>query len=106
MKKCSSETYHIFFNNLANPLRVRIISELKTKPLSVTKLAKKINEEQSKISHALLSLKLCNIVTAKTKGKERIYSLNKRTIVPILKLIDKHSNTFCKSGCKCGVCGK
>ena len=94
--KC--DTYHIFFGSLANPLKIQIITLLKEKPLSVGDLVKKSKEEQSKISHALASLKHCKIVQAKTKGKTHIYSLNKKTIIPILKIIDKHKMNFC-GGC-------
>ena len=93
-------TYHVFFSNLANPLRISIISCLKTKDQSVSQLIKELNVEQSKLSHALKNLRDCNIVNVKEKGKERIYSLNKKTILPILKLIDEHSKANCKGKCK------
>ncbi len=93
-------TYHVFFSNLANPLRIKIISALKNKSKSVNELIKELRVEQSKISHALGSLKECNIVSVETKGKHRIYSLNKKTIVPILKLIDQHARFHCKGKCK------
>ncbi|MCW8965935.1 MAG: metalloregulator ArsR/SmtB family transcription factor [Candidatus Pacearchaeota archaeon] len=92
--------YHIFFNNLANPLRIDIIITLKEKAMSVSDIVAELKVEQSKISHALSSLKCCNIVEFKQKGKQRIYSLNKKTIVPMLNLIDKHAKTFCKGDCK------
>tara|TARA_Y100000034_G_C6783515_1_gene350376 strand:+ start:105 stop:443 length:339 start_codon:yes stop_codon:yes gene_type:complete len=100
------QSYHIFFTNLANPLKIDIILNLGNKEKSVTQLVRDLEVEQSKISHALASLKNCNIVDVKQKGKQRIYSLNKKTIVPMLKLIDKHSNIYCESECcddkKCG----
>lgn len=99
-----NSTYNIFFTNLANPLRIDIVTLLKDKEKSVTEISKQLNVEQSKVSHALSSLKCCNIVEVKQKGKQRIYSLNKKTIVPMLKLIDKHAATFC--GGKCGECGE
>jgi len=99
-----NNTYHIFFTNLANPLRIKIISSLKEKEKNVTELSKELKVEQSKLSHALRLLRHCNIVDVKQKGKQRIYSLNKKTIVPILKIIDKHSKTFC--GGNCIACGK
>ena len=91
--KCN--TYHVFFRNLAHELKVQIITELKQKPLSVTELSKKLNVEQSTISHALASLNHCSIVQVKQQGKKRIYSLNKETIVPILQIIDKHKCKYC-----------
>lgn len=100
----SKSTYHVFFSNLANPLRVDIISALKEKDKSVSEIVSELKVEQSKVSHALKSLKSCNIVSSKQKGKQRIYSLNKKTILPMLKLIDKHSKSYCSGNCK--FCGR
>jgi DNA-binding transcriptional ArsR family regulator len=96
----SANTYHIFFSNLANPLRIKIISSLKGGSKTVSELISEIGVEQSKLSHALRNLRDCNLVGFKTRGKERLYSLNKNTILPILKLIDKHAKNNCKGGCK------
>ncbi len=92
-------TYDIFFRNLANPIKINIISALKEKESSVSELSKKLKIEQSKLSHALALLRSCNLALVKQKGKERIYSLNKKTIIPILNIIDKHKCTYC-AGCK------
>jgi len=89
-------TYHVFFRNLANPIKISIISTLKIKSSSVSELSKKLNLEQSKLSHALKSLRICSIVTNKRYGKRIVYSLNKETISPILKLIEKHEKKYCK----------
>jgi len=91
------QSYNIFFGNLANPLKIGIILSLKTKEKNVGEITKDLNVEQSKISHALQSLKTCNIVNVEQKGKERVYSLNKDTIVPMLDLINKHANIHCKN---------
>jgi DNA-binding transcriptional ArsR family regulator len=91
--------YYIFFGNLANPLKMDIIEELKKNPSSVLELAKKLNVEQSKLSHALKSLRHCSIVNVEQEGKKRIYSLNKETIIPMLEIIDKHETKFCKKCC-------
>ena len=88
-------SYNIFFSNLANPLKIGIVLSLRQNPKNVTELVKELVVEQSKVSHALQSLKGCNIVDVKQNGKERVYSLNEDTIVPMLKLIDKHANTYC-----------
>jgi DNA-binding transcriptional ArsR family regulator len=100
---CKMNKYYIFFGNLANPLKMDIIQELKEKPSSVLELAKKLNIEQSKLSHALKSLKCCSIVNVERKGKKRIYSLNKETILPMLDIIDKHETKFCKGKCMKGI---
>jgi ArsR family transcriptional regulator len=91
--KCN--TYHFFFRNLANPLKTEIISALKEKESSVNELSESLGIEQSKVSHALTAMKNCNIVDVKQKGKQRIYSLNKDTILPMLKIIDKHKCKDC-----------
>ncbi len=103
----SKSTYHLFFTNLANPLKMDIILSLRESRKSVNELRAELKVEQSKISHALACLKGCSIVVSEQKGKQRIYSLNKKTIVPMLKLLDKHAkeNCNCKS-CLKGVCLK
>ena len=87
--------YYPFFQNLANPLKIRIVTILKEKPGSVLELAKKLKVEQSKLSHALTSLRHCSIVNVKQEGKKRIYYLNKETILPMLEILDKHESKFC-----------
>ena len=92
----TSETYHLFFTNLANPLKMRIILSLRKREKSVNEIIEELRVEQSKLSHALASLRCCSIVKSKQKGKQRIYYLNKKAIVPILNMIDKHEKKFCK----------
>jgi len=95
--------YYAFFTNLGNPLRIKIVTLLSKKERNVTEISKELGIEQSKVSHALALLRSCNIVESKQKGKQRIYFLNKKTIVPMLKLLDKHAKTFCKNP-KCRRC--
>jgi DNA-binding transcriptional ArsR family regulator len=92
-------SYHTFFTNLANPLKIEIVLELRKGEKNVSELVKSLKGEQSKISHALSNLKNCNIVVMKKKGKQRVYYLNEETILPILKILDKHSKTFCNKDC-------
>ncbi len=98
-KNKENNKYHFFFGNLANPLRVEIITLLKKKEMSVTELGKAINVEQSKLSHALANLRRCNLVKTKREGKQIIYSLNKKTLLPILEIIDNHSTLNCGGNC-------
>jgi DNA-binding transcriptional ArsR family regulator len=82
-----------------------IILSLRESKKSVNELCKDLKVEQSKISHALSCLKGCSLVDSEQKGKQRIYTLNKKTIVPMLKLLDKHSIGFCgREKCKGCVC--
>lgn len=87
---------HLFFETLGTRLKTNIIAELKEKPSSVTELAERLNQERSKVSHALISLLDCGFVSAKKDSKRRIYSLNKDTIIPLLNLVERHVKKYCK----------
>jgi len=95
----NSKSYHYFFMNLGNKTKLGIILALKNKNMNVSEIVSYLKEEQSNISHHLKDLILCRIVDAKQVGKQRIYSLNKRTVLPILKLVEKHSKLNCSRGC-------
>ena len=101
-----NKSYEYFFMNFANKTKLNIILCLKNKPMSVNEIAGKINEEQSNVSHHLKNLALCQIVNARQKGKKRIYSLNKETVVPMLNLVEKHAHKNCPNECskKCMGC--
>jgi len=92
-------SYDNFFKNFANKTKFRIIMHLKDKPMSVNELSKLMNEEQSKISHSLAKLSACNILTVEQKGKQRIYSVNKDTIIPVIRLVEKHVEKHCDGRC-------
>lgn len=89
------KSYNDFFQTLANPTNQSIIQELLKKPLNVTQLVKSTRLEQSHISHSLKKLYECKIVDVKRKGKQRIYSLNKETIIPIIEIVDRHAKKMC-----------
>jgi len=78
---------------------MKIVEALMERPLNVSKICKQTGEEQSKISHNLKILKDCHVVDAKIKGKQRIYSLNKDTIVPLMKLVEQHVSRYCGARC-------
>lgn len=87
---------YLFFETLGTKLKIDIIDLLNGKQLSVNELAKALDQERSKVSHALLSLYECGFVDVKKEGKSRIYSLNRETILPLLNLIEKHVKKYCK----------
>ena len=95
--KCNS--YNIFFKNFANDAKLSIIMCLQKKPMNVGRIARSVGQEQSAVSHNLQKLMLCKIVDVERKGKKRIYSLNKETIMPLLELVEKHRTTMCCNGC-------
>ena len=89
-----------FFLNFANKTKLDIIVLLREKKLSVNEIAKELKQEQSKISHNLSKLTKCNILNVEQQGKQRIYSLNKKTVIPMLNLVEEHVRTYCKGGCQ------
>lgn len=95
--KCKS--YETFFVNFANKSKLDIITALRCGPLNVSTIAGRINEEQSAVSHNLKKLTDCNILDVKKMGKERVYSLNKDTVIPILKLVENHVIKKCSGSC-------
>ncbi len=87
--------YKLFFGSLTSHHRLRIINELRKKPMNVSELIKKLNLEQSVISHNLKRLRSCGFVNIEKNGKYRLYSLNNETIVPLMEIIDRHMSKFC-----------
>ncbi|MBR9683037.1 winged helix-turn-helix transcriptional regulator [Candidatus Woesearchaeota archaeon] len=94
--KCNA--YEIFFMNFANKTKLDIIYSLREGPLSVLEIAQKIGEEQSKISHNLRKMSECRLLNVEQRGKQRIYSLNRETVIPMLELVEKHVKTCCCAG--------
>lgn len=101
MKQGLSETCYIFFKILANPTRLAILEVLLEKPRNVSEIARRLKQEQSMISHNLKPLEICNFVFTERKEKQRIYSLNKETVVPLLELFDYHAKKYCPTRGKC-----
>tara|TARA_Y100000310_G_C20508510_1_gene727620 strand:- start:467 stop:805 length:339 start_codon:yes stop_codon:yes gene_type:complete len=93
--KLKERKYFGFFKNLASPMRASIIASLGESPKTVNELVSELGVEQSALSHALRSLKQCKFVSFEQKGKHKIYSLNDKTILPVLNLIDKHAQDSC-----------
>jgi ArsR family transcriptional regulator len=93
--------YNRFLNTVSNEKRLKIIDLLRNGPKRVTEIYKALGFEQSTASRHLICLQKCGFVFVKPNGQERIYSLNKQTILPLLKLIDKHTHKYCKDLCEC-----
>lgn len=96
--KCKS--YNMFFETIANQTRLRILEALQKKPMSVTEICSELKEEQSKISHSLKCLTSCHLLDVEKNGKHRIYSLNKDTMVPLMKLVASHVSKYCCKECR------
>ncbi|MBD3249844.1 metalloregulator ArsR/SmtB family transcription factor [Candidatus Woesearchaeota archaeon] len=95
--KCFS--YNKFFETIGSRTRLKILECLQSRPMSVTEICSCLKEEQSKISHNLKCLADCHFLDVKRQGKKRIYSLNKDTILPLIKLVDKHVKKYCCKKC-------
>lgn len=91
-----SDKCHLFFETLGTELKLDLLLRLKEKSSNVSDLSKRLGQERSKVSHALISLLDCGLVKVREKNKNRIYSLNRETTLPLLNLVDKHIKKFCK----------
>ncbi|MDO8740251.1 MAG: metalloregulator ArsR/SmtB family transcription factor [Candidatus Woesearchaeota archaeon] len=95
--KCSS--YALFFDAFSNKTRWKILEALRFDDLSVNEMCDAIKEEQSKVSHNLKKLVECHFVEAVRKGKNKIYSLNKKTMIPLLEIVENHAGKYCGKTC-------
>ena len=85
---------------MGNKTRLEIIHALRDRAMNVTELTEKLPYKQSTISHNLKRLVSCQFVHVQRKGLYRYYSLNKETIEPLLKIMDKHVKKYCSKLCK------
>lgn len=92
-------SYYMFFEILSNKTRFKIIDALSSSEKSVGDICCIVKEEQSKVSHNLKKLSECNFISYRTEGKKRIYSLNKATVKPILRLVERHVEKYCRGAC-------
>lgn len=94
-KEDTYEAYKIFFGTLVSQSRLKIINLLRNGEKSVSEIVASINCSQPTVSHDLARLKACGFVKAKISKNFRLYSLNKKTIEPLMKLIDAHMDDYC-----------
>jgi len=94
-----SASHQQFLKTLGNPKRMELMLLLMKRPMTVTELMEKSGMEQSTVSHHLKRLKLCQFVTNRVNGKERVYSVNEETIEPLFHLMNKHVRKYCKRLC-------
>ncbi len=88
--------YKIFFGTLASESRLRIINLLRQgKKYNVSQISKELEMGQTTVSHNLQRLKSCGFVVSEVDKKFRYYSLNKKTIKPLMNLIDRHMSLHC-----------
>ena len=93
------KSYETFFQNFANRAKLDIILALRAGSLNVKTITQQTSGEQSAVSHNLKKLSDCNIISVETQGRERVYSLNKKTILPLLNLVQNHVEANCTARC-------
>ncbi|MBI2146729.1 winged helix-turn-helix transcriptional regulator [Candidatus Woesearchaeota archaeon] len=87
--------YKLFFGTLANDSRLKIVNLLRHGSKNVTEICHATGFEQSMVSHNLKMLEYHGMVFVAKKGKFRQYSLNEKTIKPLVELIDAHMKQYC-----------
>jgi len=92
----SEKAYEIFFGTLANKNRLKIINILRKGTKCVNEICRELKFNQTTVSHNLKRLQKCGFVFVKKKGKRRYYSLNKKTIKPLMSMIDEHMHEYCE----------
>ena len=89
------EAYKIFFGTLVSESRLKIINLLRKGEKSVSEIIEALKLPQPTVSHDLVRLKKCGFVKVKTVKNFRYYSLNEKTIEPLMSLIDHHMAEYC-----------
>ena len=92
------EGYDKFLRTLSNKTRLAIIQSLSNESKNVTQLTEDLGIHQTSVSHSLKRLLDCGFVEVERNGKERVYTLNKKTIKPLMKLIRTHIDNYCSKG--------
>ncbi len=102
MTKMDREPLVLLFKVLANDVRLRLIEALASGEKSVGELSEETRQMQTRVSHELHCLTVCGVVNFRREGKQIIYSLNQRTVLPILQTAQKHAEKFAErmSGCE------
>lgn len=96
MTNLSFELYQQFFSAFCNKTRFEIINLLSKSPKNVSEISKNLKFEQSRVSHNLKKLECCGFINSKSKGKHKIYSIDKRYMLPIIKNINKYIKKYDK----------
>jgi len=89
------DAYKLFFGTLTSENRLRIVNLLRNGPCCVSDLQHQLKVEQTLLSHDLHRMRRCGFVAVEAKGKYRYYTLNKKTIRPLMELIDRHMKEHC-----------
>ncbi len=97
--------YKLLFRAIANETRFAIISLLREKPFSVGEICEKLGFEQSRVSHNLKCLADCGFANSVAEGRNRIYTLDDKTVRPMLELMEKHVERYKNHLVDCRILG-
>ena len=87
------EKVAFILKTIAHPLRIGIVDLLtKNDQLSVNEICKKLNAEQSLISHHLTNMKLKGILSSYRDGKNIYYSLKLKEVVKVIECMENCQN--------------
>jgi ArsR family transcriptional regulator len=79
-----------FYKIFGDSTRLKILLALKDGEITVTDLSKKVEMNQSAVSHQLKTLKQARLVRARREGKNSFYSFDDEHIYLIIKLGIEH----------------
>ncbi len=94
MTKTDVNALSLLFQALSNEYRLSILNLLRRGPKNVGEICETLRFEQTVVSHNLKCLTFCGLVTGERFGKTKVYSLNKDTVEPILRLGDRHISNY------------
>ena len=97
--KLMKDAYDRFLRTLCNKTRLTIIQSLRDSPKNVTQLTEELKIHQTSVSHGLKRLLDCGFVHVTQNVRERAYSVNQKTIKPLLGLMESHIENYCKKKC-------
>lgn len=80
-----------FFKALANPLRIRILDELRSEELTVSEIRDRLDVELPNVSQQLSVLRSKNLVIGRKQGNNIYYSCRDSTV---FKLLDVAKEIF------------
>lgn len=75
-----------FFKALSNPLRIRILDELRMQELTVSQMRDRLAVELPNLSQQLSILRAKNLVAARKQGNNIYYSCSDKTIFRLLDI--------------------
>lgn len=94
LTKTDLNALSLLFEALSNQSRLSILNLLRQGPENVGEICLALGLEQTVVSHNLRCLTFCGLVTAERFGRTMVYSLNRDTVEPILRLGDRHISNY------------